>query len=165
MSVQVLLRELSRDVLEVLRAFAGSTSFPTIPAEQLQALDAASPLLGAINRVRALAPRSGAAEPAAAPAPDKSATVSLNSVPWDRTIAHALTPVRPLAAASLPTSLPAAGRSMKLWHLLPFPEKALTTPTVRDPFRLGGVWGEEDSLGSPLKPMHLKTAVWCPGGP
>lgn len=84
-------------MLEVLRAFAGSTSFPSIPVEQLQALDAASPLLGAIHRVKAMAPRGGDGETMEGPAQEKSASVSLNSMPWERTIAHALTPVRPMA--------------------------------------------------------------------
>lgn len=93
--VQVLLRELSRDVLEVLRAFAGSTSFPTIPTEQLQALDPTSPLLGAIHRVKAASGRAADGDTMEAPAPDRPVAVSLNSMPWERTIAHALTPVRP----------------------------------------------------------------------
>eukprot|EP00892_Ulva_mutabilis_P010672 jgi/Ulvmu1/7978/UM004_0211.1 len=89
---EVLLRELSRDVLEVLRAFAGSTSFPTIPTDQLQALDAASPLLGAMHRVRAMSARTLDEGSMEAPAADKAPSVSLNSIPWDRTVAHALTP-------------------------------------------------------------------------
>jgi hypothetical protein len=108
----VLLRELSRDVLELLRTFVGSTSFPSIPASQLASLSAANPnAFGSTKRVRNATARIAAAVQSQT-SPHDSPTLSarasdrngkgsdlkggppLNSVAWEQTAACALMPVR-----------------------------------------------------------------------
>ena len=107
--LQVLLRELTRDVIELLRVFVGSTSFPTIPASQLATLSAtkahgfsnARKGRSATARIAALHASSGspADSPGHSPrrgekAADGKGHPSLNSVPWEQTMACALLPVR-----------------------------------------------------------------------
>ena len=108
--VQVLLRELARDVLELLRAIVGSTSFPSIPSGQLAALTSSNPYAfgsartrrSAAARIAALQTSSPTDSPAHSPRASDRGTkgpepkgASLNSIAWEQTIAHALLPVRP----------------------------------------------------------------------
>jgi hypothetical protein len=111
---QVLVRELSRDVLELLRALVGSTSFPSIPSAQLASLSASNPHAfgtartrrSAAARVAALQAISPSDSPAHSPrasergakGPDAKGA-SLNSIAWEQTVAHALLPVRLAAHA------------------------------------------------------------------
>jgi hypothetical protein len=94
--VQVLLRELSRDTLEAVRALFGSTSFPSIPANRLQLLSTLSPnAFGTVQRLRAANMRAAAAANESIPAEaEKQPATSCNSIPWDQTVAHALMVVR-----------------------------------------------------------------------
>lgn len=94
--MQVLLRELSRDVLEAIRALFGSTSFPSIPPGRLHSLSASSPnAFGTVQRLRAANMRAAAAANDSIPAEvvEKQSFSSYNSMPWDQTVAHALMPV------------------------------------------------------------------------
>ena len=103
--MQVLVRELSRDTLELLRALFGSTSFPVIPAAQLSALSASNPNAFSAAQRRRGGPARGAAQPGSAgahaqggaadgPGGGKPAA-SLQSVPCGSTAACALLQVQP----------------------------------------------------------------------
>lgn len=95
--MQVLLRELSRDMLEAIRALFGSTSFPSIPPGRLQLLSTASPnAFGTIQRLRAANLRAATVMNDSIPAEgaEKQPVSSYNSIPWDQTVAHALMAVR-----------------------------------------------------------------------
>jgi hypothetical protein len=100
--VQVLLRELSRDVLEAVRVLFGSTSFPTIPPDRMQLLSASSPnAFGPVQRLRAANLRAAAAAAEDAPVDAPGDKSPYGSVPWDQTVAHALLAVRRLRALPL----------------------------------------------------------------
>ena len=105
----MLLRELARDVVELLRVFVGSTSFPSVPAAQLASLGSTNPhAFSTPRRVRGAPPRLAALLQASAESPGHSPRGSdrssrpadgkggppLNSVPWEQTMACALLPVR-----------------------------------------------------------------------
>jgi hypothetical protein len=97
-SLQVLLRELSRDAVELLRALVGSTSFPTIPADKMAGIAGRNAhALGAARRALAQQqqrPDSANERTSATASPAKGGKDSLNSVNWTTTVAHALLPVR-----------------------------------------------------------------------
>lgn len=89
--VQVLLRELSRDVLEAVRALFGSTSFPSIPAARLQHLSTSSPnAFGTLQRLRAANMRAAANDSTSADGAEKQSGASCSSMPWEQTVAHSL---------------------------------------------------------------------------
>ena len=112
--LQVLLRELSRDVVELLRALVGSTSFPTIPTDRLAAAFGKTSLaLGSARRAAVALGENGrgsvGGDGKSGDASSSSLTghglggigrggsdknPSLNSMPWEETVASALLPVR-----------------------------------------------------------------------
>lgn len=109
--MQVLLRELSRDVTELLRAFVGSTSFPSVPAHQLAKLGCTNPYaFGAARRAHCSAAQVAAQiavddpsdSPLQSPRPydqhgksaESKSDPPLNSIAWNQTAACALLDVR-----------------------------------------------------------------------
>jgi hypothetical protein len=90
--LQVLLRELSRDMLEAVRALFGSTSFPSIPVGRLQSLSTSNPnAFGAVQRLRAASIRAATVNDSnGGEDAEKHPATSYNSIPWDQTVAHAL---------------------------------------------------------------------------
>jgi hypothetical protein len=119
--MQVLLRELSRDIVELLRAFVGSTSFPSIPAHQLAKLGWATPYsFGAARRGRGLAAQlavdvDASDSPLHSPksherhskAAEGKNDPPLNSIAWGQTAACALLEVRcPRSFCSVSRLLP-----------------------------------------------------------
>ena len=106
----MLVRELSRDTVELLRAVVGSTSFPNIPPARLAALSGTnSAAFGSARRTRNATGRialrvqreSPSDSPVLSPREGRGAADSkggppLNSIAWDRTVASALLPVRRL---------------------------------------------------------------------
>lgn len=106
--LQVLVRELSRDALELLRALFGSTSTPSIPAAQLSALSSSNPnAFGAAQRQRGGFGERAALQPVQPDGVGGHGKLNLlsddnggkpgstlQSIPWGRTAACALLQAR-----------------------------------------------------------------------